>query len=140
MMEAIRSSEPSALTRATPRNILEDDIVHSHRRESSILNTYKVAFPLAVFKHTRRMVSSGILRRVVLVRTDDLWELSASFIRVTRNGELGTKTSNLTNTQKTAVPLPTFEPTAPIMDPGTPFIPPAVQPLRSTVNRNCSKI
>jgi hypothetical protein len=38
----------------------------------------------------RRMVSSGMLRRVALVRTDVSEELSASFIRVTRIGELGT--------------------------------------------------
>jgi hypothetical protein len=36
------------------------------------------------------MASSGILRRVALVRTDVSDELSASFIRVTRIGELGT--------------------------------------------------
>jgi hypothetical protein len=30
-----------------------------------------------------------MLRRVVIVRTDDLEELSASFIKVTRIGELG---------------------------------------------------
>jgi hypothetical protein len=36
------------------------------------------------------MVSSGKLRRVVLVRTDVLEEPGASFIRVTRIGELGT--------------------------------------------------
>jgi hypothetical protein len=36
------------------------------------------------------MVSSGMLHRVALVRTDVLEELSASFIRVTRIGELGT--------------------------------------------------
>jgi hypothetical protein len=36
------------------------------------------------------MVSSGMLRRVTLVRTDVSEELSASFIRVTRVGELGT--------------------------------------------------
>jgi hypothetical protein len=36
------------------------------------------------------MVTSGMLRRVALVRTDDWEELSASFITVTRIGELGT--------------------------------------------------
>jgi hypothetical protein len=36
------------------------------------------------------MVSSGILRRVALVRTDISEKLSASFIRVTRIRELGT--------------------------------------------------
>jgi hypothetical protein len=42
------------------------------------------------------MVSSGMLRRVPLVRTDVSEESSASFIRVTRVGELGTQaaTSN----------------------------------------------
>jgi hypothetical protein len=35
-------------------------------------------------------VSSGMLRRVTLVRTDVAEELSASFIRVTRIDELGT--------------------------------------------------
>jgi hypothetical protein len=36
------------------------------------------------------MASSGMLRRVALVRTDVSEKLSASFIRVTRIGELGT--------------------------------------------------
>jgi hypothetical protein len=36
------------------------------------------------------MVSSGMLRRVDLVRTDVSEKRSASFIRVTRIGELGT--------------------------------------------------
>jgi hypothetical protein len=37
------------------------------------------------------MASSGMLRRVALVRTDVSEELNASFIRVTRFGELGTR-------------------------------------------------
>jgi hypothetical protein len=36
------------------------------------------------------MASYGMLRRVALVRTDVSEELSASFIRVTRIGEVGT--------------------------------------------------
>jgi hypothetical protein len=36
------------------------------------------------------MLSSGMLRRVALVRTDVSEELSASIIRVTRISELGT--------------------------------------------------
>jgi hypothetical protein len=36
------------------------------------------------------MASSGMLRRVALVRTDVSEELSPYFIRVTRIGELGT--------------------------------------------------
>jgi hypothetical protein len=36
------------------------------------------------------MSSSGMLRRVALVRTDESEEISVSFIRVTIIGELGT--------------------------------------------------
>jgi hypothetical protein len=58
------------------------------------------------------MVSSGILRRVALVRTDVSEELSASFIRVIRIGELGTTlavTSNLRTLRRNIyLPLSSF--------------------------------
>jgi hypothetical protein len=46
------------------------------------------------------MASSGMLRRVALIRTDVSEELSASFIRVTRIGEIGT-TLAVTNNRRT---------------------------------------
>jgi hypothetical protein len=45
-------------------------------------------------------MSSGLLRRVALVRTDVSEELSASFIRVTRIGEQGTTLAVTTNRRK----------------------------------------
>jgi hypothetical protein len=47
-----------------------------------------------------RMVSSGMLRRVALVRTDVSEKLRASFSKVTRIGELGTMLT-LTSNRRT---------------------------------------
>jgi hypothetical protein len=49
------------------------------------------------------MVSSGMLRRVDLVRTDVSEELSASFFRVTRIGELETTLPNGIFSQRASV-------------------------------------
>jgi hypothetical protein len=51
------------------------------------------------------MVSSGMLRSVALVRTEVSEELSASFIRVTRIGELGT-TLALTSKRRRCEEIP----------------------------------
>jgi hypothetical protein len=61
------------------------------------------------YRHvTFGMVSSGMLRRVALVRTDVWEELSASFIRVTKIGELGTTlavTSNDTRREEAGLTI-----------------------------------
>jgi hypothetical protein len=50
------------------------------------------------------MVSSGMLRRVALVRTDVSEEHSASFIRVARIGELETTLAVTSNRRSVRVP------------------------------------
>jgi hypothetical protein len=54
---------------------------------------FKGNTPLHLHGLLRGMVASVMLRSVALVRTDVLEDLSASFIRVTRIGELGTTIS-----------------------------------------------
>jgi hypothetical protein len=49
---------------------------------------------------TRRMASSGMLRRVAVVRTNVSEQLSASFIRVARISELSTTLAVTSNRHK----------------------------------------
>jgi hypothetical protein len=60
------------------------------------------------------MASSGMLRRVALVRTDISEELSASIIRVTTIGELGT-TLGVTSNRHRLLVTPNVVPTSPIL-------------------------
>jgi hypothetical protein len=58
-----------------------------------LISIYKQSMILLrteVFTAVLRMASSEMIRRVALVRTDLSEEISASIIRVTRSGELGT--------------------------------------------------
>jgi hypothetical protein len=45
LMEEMRSSETSVLTRVTPRNIPNDSILHSHRRENLKSYIFLLVFP-----------------------------------------------------------------------------------------------
>jgi hypothetical protein len=61
-----------------------------------------------------RMMSSGMLLLVALVRTDVSDELSSSFIRVTKIGELGT-TLAVTSNQRTMLVTASVVPSWPIL-------------------------
>jgi hypothetical protein len=68
-------------------------------------------------QQSRRMASSGMLRRVALVRTDVSEELSASNIRVTSIGELGTTLAVTSNRRSVLLLLVTANvvPSSPIL-------------------------
>jgi hypothetical protein len=69
MMEALNSSETTVLTRATQRNIPEDAILHSHRREK--LKSYIALSGWIV--QQRRNVSPVKYELVIYIPEDDIF-------------------------------------------------------------------
>jgi hypothetical protein len=61
------------------------------------------------------MASSGMLRRVAFVKNDVSEELSASIIRVTRIGELGTTLPVMSNRRTPSVASYGYVPSSPIL-------------------------
>jgi hypothetical protein len=61
------------------------------------------------------MASSGMLRRVVLVRTDVSEELSAPFIRVTRIGDMGTTLAAFLRSVRLLLVIASVVPSSPIL-------------------------
>jgi hypothetical protein len=61
----------------------------------------KGSAPRRWFSYLRRMVSSGLLRLVALVRPDVSEEPGASFIRVTKIGELVKRATRRNNPEDT---------------------------------------
>jgi hypothetical protein len=79
---------------AIETQLSESTILSNHAPFHSV---YYYLLLLSCLSLTRRMVSSGMLRRVALVRSDVREEPSASFIRVTRMGELETTLAATSN-------------------------------------------
>jgi hypothetical protein len=70
---------------------------HSFNCRDEVTYAYERICASTLERGGNRMVSSGMLRRVALVRTDVSEEPSASFIRVTRIGELRTTLAGISN-------------------------------------------
>jgi hypothetical protein len=65
MMQAIRSSEPSVLTRSTLLNISEGDILHSDRREN--LRSYIRIYKLFIYETFHSSLNCFVILAINLI-------------------------------------------------------------------------
>jgi hypothetical protein len=88
-----------ALNRVKSLSFPEETFPWIHHSISVIpeLTLFYIGYRTCNFLLSRRIVSSGLLRRVALVRTDVSEEPGASFYRVIKIGELGTTQAATSN-------------------------------------------
>jgi hypothetical protein len=97
----LRSSETSVLTRATPRNIPEDTILHSHRREN--LKSYVEKY--VDFLHTS-LSNTMILKSFQDLKLRDLYDYAVQINKLPRRmcqGKFHITISSEYNVQSSAV-------------------------------------